>query len=84
MIGRLAPGMSNIVAMTTNLDTRPVDHHKVRSLQVCYAFTYFFQAPPFLIRTFVKSGSFHPETVFDDGRVPALDEHAVHVWYVHS
>ena len=81
---RPAPGMFNTVAMTTNVDTIPVDHHKVRSLPVCHSPTKCLQAPPFLIRTFVRSGSFHPETVFDDGRVPALDEHAVHVWYVRS
>ncbi|ELU45289.1 SAP18 domain-containing protein [Rhizoctonia solani AG-1 IA] len=35
---------------------------------------------PFLLRTFVRSGGFHPETAFDNGRVPTLDEHAVHAW----
>ncbi|CAE6421469.1 unnamed protein product [Rhizoctonia solani] len=35
---------------------------------------------PFLLRTFVRSGGFHPETAFENARVPTLDEHAVHLW----
>ncbi|KAG9101717.1 hypothetical protein FS749_004184 [Ceratobasidium sp. UAMH 11750] len=51
--------------MMTEVERKPVDHNKT---------------PPFLLRTFVRSGGFHPETVFDEGRLPTLDEHAVHVW----
>ncbi|CAE6359090.1 unnamed protein product [Rhizoctonia solani] len=51
--------------MTTEVEKIPVDHTKK-----C----------PFLLRTFVRSGGFHPETAFDNGRVPTLDEHAVHAW----
>ncbi|KAG8734913.1 hypothetical protein FRC10_011216 [Ceratobasidium sp. 414] len=51
--------------MATVVERKPVDHIKI---------------PPFLLRTFVRSGGFHPETVFDEGRLPTLDEHAVHVW----
>ncbi|KEP48675.1 Sin3 associated polypeptide p18 (SAP18) protein [Rhizoctonia solani 123E] len=51
--------------MTTEVEKIPVDRT---------------EACPFLLRTFVKSGSFHPETTFENGRVPTLDEHAVHVW----
>ncbi|KAB5594199.1 Sin3 associated polypeptide p18 (SAP18) protein [Ceratobasidium theobromae] len=51
--------------MTTEIDRVPVDRSKE-----C----------PFLLRTFVRSGGFHPETMFDSGRVPTLDEHAIHVW----
>ncbi|CCO32844.1 hypothetical protein RSOLAG1IB_05699 [Rhizoctonia solani AG-1 IB] len=51
--------------MTTEIEKIPVDRTK---------------KPPFLLRTFVRSGGFHPETAFDNGRVPTLDEHAVHVW----
>ncbi|KAG9078982.1 hypothetical protein FRC06_008017, partial [Ceratobasidium sp. 370] len=51
--------------MTTEVERKLVDHTKT---------------PPFLLRTFVRSGGFHPETVFDEGRLPTLDEHAVHVW----
>ncbi|CUA68910.1 histone deacetylase complex protein [Rhizoctonia solani] len=51
--------------MTTEVEKIPVDRTKT-----C----------PFLLRTFVRSGGFHPETTFENGRVPTLDEHAVHVW----
>ncbi|KAJ1309322.1 hypothetical protein OPQ81_004983 [Rhizoctonia solani] len=51
--------------MTTEVEKIPVDRTKT-----C----------PFLLRTFVRSGGFHPETTFENGRGPTLDEHAVHVW----
>ncbi|KAG8769355.1 hypothetical protein FRC12_005008 [Ceratobasidium sp. 428] len=51
--------------MTTEVQTKSVDRTKI---------------PPLLLRTFVRSGGFHAETVFDEGRLPTLDEHAVHVW----
>ncbi|KAG9120564.1 hypothetical protein FRC07_003889 [Ceratobasidium sp. 392] len=51
--------------MSNEAATKLVDRHKT---------------PPFLLRTFVRSGAFHPETIFDEGRLPTLDEHAVHVW----
>ncbi|QRV73318.1 histone deacetylase family protein [Ceratobasidium sp. AG-Ba] len=55
--------------MATELETaaKSVDHTKASTT-------------PFLLRTFVRSGGFHPQTVFDEGRLPTLDEHAVHVW----
>ncbi|KAG5650433.1 hypothetical protein H0H81_012284 [Sphagnurus paluster] len=35
---------------------------------------------PFLIRTFVKIGSFHRLTLFEDGTLPTTDEHQLFTW----
>ncbi|KAF5363614.1 hypothetical protein D9756_000117 [Leucocoprinus leucothites] len=35
---------------------------------------------PFLIRAFVKIGSFHRLTLFEDGSLPTTDEHQLHTW----
>ncbi|KAG9098326.1 hypothetical protein FS749_004055 [Ceratobasidium sp. UAMH 11750] len=51
--------------MATELDRKLVDHTKTT---------------PFLLKSCIQSGGFHPETVFDEGRLPTLDKHAVHVW----
>ncbi|KAH6879951.1 Sin3 associated polypeptide p18-domain-containing protein, partial [Coprinopsis sp. MPI-PUGE-AT-0042] len=38
------------------------------------------QTTPFLIRAFVKVGGFHRLSVFEDGALPAADEHQVFAW----
>ena len=38
---------------------------------------------PFLIRTFVKIGSFHRLTLFEDGTLPTTDEQQLFAWYVY-
>ncbi|KAF8187203.1 histone deacetylase complex protein [Pholiota molesta] len=35
---------------------------------------------PFLIRTFVKIGSFHRLSLFEDGTLPTTDEHQIFTW----
>ncbi|KAL9713177.1 hypothetical protein Ac2012v2_004418 [Leucoagaricus gongylophorus] len=35
---------------------------------------------PFLIRTFVRIGSFHRLSLFEDGSPPTTDEHQLHTW----
>ncbi|KAJ6626880.1 Sin3 associated polypeptide p18-domain-containing protein [Mycena sp. CBHHK59/15] len=35
---------------------------------------------PFLIRTFVKIGSFHRLTLFEDGTLPTTDEQQLFTW----
>ncbi|KAH9482140.1 Histone deacetylase complex subunit SAP18 [Psilocybe cubensis] len=35
---------------------------------------------PFLIRTFVKIGSFHRNTLFEDGSLPTTDEQQIFTW----
>ena len=42
----------------------------------------FSQTTPFLIRTFVKIGSFHRLTLFEDGALPTTDEQQIFTWYV--
>ena len=42
----------------------------------------FLQTTPFLIRTFVKIGSFHRLTLFEDGALPTTDEQQIFTWYV--
>jgi len=39
------------------------------------------QTAPFLIRTFVKIGSFHRLTLFEDGTLPTTDEQQLFTWY---
>jgi histone deacetylase complex subunit SAP18 len=38
---------------------------------------------PFLVRTFVKIGSFHRLTLFEDGTLPTTDEQQLFAWYVY-
>jgi len=38
---------------------------------------------PLLIRTFVKSGSFHPLTLFEDATLPTADEQQPFAWHVY-
>ena len=45
-------------------------------------FTHILQTTPFLIRTFVKIGSFHRLTLFEDGALPTTDEQQIFTWYV--
>lgn len=39
------------------------------------------QTAPFLIRTFIKVGSFHRVAQFEDGPLPTVDEHQIFTWY---
>ena len=41
-----------------------------------------FQTAPFLIRTFVKVGTFHRLSLFEDGTLPTTDEQQIFTWYV--
>ena len=38
------------------------------------------QTAPFLIRTFIKIGTFHRLTQFEDGNVPTADEQQIFTW----
>jgi hypothetical protein len=38
------------------------------------------QAAPFLVRTFVKIGSFHRLSLFEDGSLPTTDEQQLFTW----
>ena len=40
------------------------------------------QTAPFLIRTFIKVGTFHRLAQFEDGTVPTADEQQIFTWYV--
>lgn len=40
------------------------------------------QTSPFLIRTFIKIGSFHRLTLFEDGTLPTTDEQQIFTWCV--
>jgi histone deacetylase complex subunit SAP18 len=40
------------------------------------------QTAPFLIRAFVKVGSFHRVSQFQDGPLPITDELQIFTWYV--
>jgi Sin3 associated polypeptide p18 (SAP18) len=40
------------------------------------------QTTPFLIRTFIKIGSFHRLTLFEDGTLPTTDEQQIFTWCV--
>jgi histone deacetylase complex subunit SAP18 len=39
------------------------------------------QTAPFLIRAFIKIGTFHKTQTFEDGAVPTADEQQIFTWY---
>lgn len=40
----------------------------------------FMKTTPFLVRTFVKIGSFHRLSLFEDGTLPTTDEQQIFTW----
>ena len=70
-------------------DTTPagkpiVDREKVRlssQFRSCARITVL-QTAPFLIRTFVKIGTYHRLQQFEDGPLPLGDEQQIYTWYV--
>ncbi|KAF8120312.1 hypothetical protein EV363DRAFT_1373031, partial [Boletus edulis] len=39
------------------------------------------QTAPFLIRSFVRVGTFHRLLLFEEGTLPTTDEHQLFTWY---
>ncbi|KAL1742820.1 histone deacetylase complex protein [Schizophyllum fasciatum] len=68
-----------------DVDTTPagapiVDREKVRKTLCVACKANEHQTVPFLIRTFVKIGSFHRIALFEDGTLPTTDEQQLFTW----
>lgn len=75
--------------LAMDVDTEPISptgHAPVAREKVCTMFISgetvlnHRQTAPFLIRTFVKIGSFHRLTLFEDGMLPTTDEQQLFTW----
>ena len=65
------------------VDREKVSIRYVSSLPVvCGTDGAFAQTAPFLIRTFVKVGTYHRLNQFEDGPLPTTDEQQIYTWYV--